>query len=116
VTELARSLALRLLNGYENHVSAAIFWREVRGWGQEQDVQGVSGLHCIAYWGIEEIAVSMLEMEWCQVNGCDSRGRTPLMWAVECGSNRMVELFLAQRDIEPDMAATRGCSALSLAV
>ena len=116
VTELAESLALRLLDRYESHVSAAVLWRnKIYKEGEVRYVRGISGLHCIAFWGIKEMAVAILGMKRWQVNGCDSRGETPLMWAVKYGNSRMVELFLAQEDIEPDMITREGCTALSLA-
>ena len=113
VTESVNSLAMRLLEGYENHASAAILWRKkIRAW---EDVSGISGLHCIAYWGITEIAITMLNMKICDVNGRDSRGNTPLMWAIQYGNDRMVELFLEQGDIRPDMVTHGGRTALSFA-
>src|SRR5205807_2557831 len=84
VTEAVKSLALRLLGEYENHASAAMLWRKkIKTWYWEKDVQGITGLHCIAFWGIEEIAISMLEEKAWDVNGRDSRDDTPLMWAVK---------------------------------
>ena len=104
VTEPVKSLALRLLRGYENDASAAILWRKkIRKWRSEGDVQGISGLHCIAFWGIAEIAISVLDMKKWDVNGRDSRGDTPLMWAVRYGNYRVVELLLKQGDIRPDL-------------
>ena len=116
VTEPVKSLALRLLGGYENHISATILSRKKlreRDW--MWDGQGTSGLHCIAFWGIAEIAIAMFEMKRWQVNGCDSEGRTPLMWAVERSDCRMVELFLKQEDIEPGTVTKDGRTALAIA-
>jgi hypothetical protein len=64
VTEPLKLLALRLLYGYENHLSATILWREkIRKWKFEGDLESINGLHCIAYWGIEEVAITMLDMK-----------------------------------------------------
>jgi len=52
VTGTAKSLALRLLDGYENHVSATFLWTKKPDkwdWGWAEDSQGISGLHCIAF-------------------------------------------------------------------
>ena len=116
VTAKVKSLSLRLLSAFENHVLSAIFWRKkILKWDSEGDVQGISGLHSIAFWGIPEIGTAMLEMKRWDVNRRDSRGDTPLMWAVEYGNNLMVQLFLGQQDIEPDMVIQHGRTALSFA-
>ena len=103
ITEPVKALALRLLDGYENHLSATVLWRrKLDKRGLVQDFRGISGLHCIAFWGIAEIGISMLETKRWQVNGRDCRGETPLMWAVRYKNHRIMELFLKQEDIEPD--------------
>jgi len=64
MTGRVKTRALQLLDGYENHVSACILWRDrIRKWGDEWDCDGMSGLHYIAFWGIAEIAVAMLGRE-----------------------------------------------------
>jgi len=116
VTEPVKSLSLRLLDGYENHVSAAILWRKkIRKLSSEGDVQGIGGLHCIAFWGIAEIAISVLEMKKWDVNGHDSKGDTPLLWAVRHGNYRVVELLLEQGDIRPDLVIRDGRTVFSFA-
>jgi len=114
LTDQVKSLALRLLNGYENHIAAAVLWRhKMYRWSEEKDVRGITGLHCIAFWGIEEIAVAVLGVEGRQVNACDSRGWTPLMWAFEYNDRGMVELFLEQEDIELETASKDGRTVFS---
>jgi len=61
VNEPVESLALRLLDGYENHVSATVLWRKLGRWWAEGDIQGISGLHCVVLLGIAEIASTILE-------------------------------------------------------
>ena len=116
VTEQVKSRAFRLLDGYESHVSAMILLRDKRwrGWHGE-DVRGISGLHCIAFLGIAEITIPMLEANKWDVNGRDSRGDTPLMWAVRYGNDKVVELLLGQRDIKPDVAIRGGRAVFSFA-
>jgi len=116
VTEQVKSRALRQLDGYENKVSAAIFWRKkLHKWYFHGDIHGISGLHCIAFWGIAEIAVAMLEAKKWDVNGRDSRGDTPLMWAVRYGHYGVVELLLEQADIRPNMVIRDGRTVFSFA-
>ena len=116
VTEQVKSRALQLLDGYENSVSATIFWRKkLHKWYFNGDIYGISGLHCIAYWGIAEIAIAMLEKKKWDVNGKDSRGDTPLMWAIRYGHYRVVELLLEQADIRPDVVIRDGRTLFSFA-
>ena len=116
VTEEVKSRALLFLDGYESHISATILLRERRWWRWPgQEVCGVSGLHCIAFWGIVEIAIAMLKKKKWDVNGRDSWGDTPLMWAVRYRHSRVVELLLEQGDIKPDVIGWDGRTALSFA-
>ena len=115
VTESVNSLAVRLLKGYENHVSAATLWRKMRPWYSREHVSRISGLHCMAYWGIAEIATTMLEMQRWDVNGRDSRGNTPLMWAIQYGNDRVVGLLLEQEGIRPNIVTHNGRTAFSFA-
>ena len=116
VTEPVKSLSLHLLDGYENHVSAAILWREkLRERHSHEDVLGISGLHCIAFWGIAEIAIAMLEGKKWDVNAYDSKDDTPLMWAIRYGHYKVVELLLEQGDIRPDVIIRDGRTVFSFA-
>ena len=116
VTAPVKSLALRLLDGYENHVSAAVLWRRrMREWDWMEDVQGISGLHCIAFWGIAEIVTAMLEIKAWDVNRRDSRGQSPLMWAIEYNNKGTAELFLKEEGIEPDTITKGGRTIFSFA-
>ena len=116
VTEPVKSLALRLLDGYDNHISATVLWRRrMREWEWMEDVRGISGLHCIAFWGIAEIVTAMLERKAWDVNGRDSRGQPPLMWAIEYNNKGTAELFLKQEGIEPDTITKGGRTIFSFA-
>ena len=115
VTEEVKSRALRLLDRYESHVSATMFGRTVRERGSNCGIYGISGLHCIAFWGILEIANAMLEAKKWDVNGHDSEGDTPLMWAVRHGNDRVVGLLLEQGDIRPDVVVRDGRTVFSFA-
>jgi len=77
-------------------------------------VYGISGLHLIAFWGVAEVAVAMLEVKRWHVNARDSGGDTPLMWAIRYGNNRVTELLLQHRDIRPDMIIRDGRTVFSL--
>ena len=92
--EGVKQLALQLLRRDANHISAEILLREeavsfLHGWdrfqGRHPNLQGFTGLHCIAYMGVIEIAIDMVSTEKWDLNGRDSNGATPLIWATRYG-------------------------------
>ncbi|KAG0132801.1 hypothetical protein HOY82DRAFT_605807 [Tuber indicum] len=104
VTEKVKNLALQLLDGYENHVSASILWqKKIRKWYLPREIMGITGLHCIAFWGIAEIASAMLEAKRWDTDCGDSGGDTPLMWTVKYGNDRLAKILLDQGDTEPEV-------------
>jgi len=116
VTESVKFQALQLLNGYENHVSANILLRKIRPWYVAQGhVEGFTGLHCVAFLGITEIARSMLVAKTWDLNRCDSKDSTPLSWAVTYGNEEVVKLLLEQEDTNPNVPDGGGRTPLSLA-
>ena len=122
VTEGVKQLALGLLQRDANHISAAILLREksvdfLSGWeryrGIHPDSTGFTGLHCIAYMGITEIAVAMLEKRGWDLNGRDSKGATPLIWAVKHGNLMLAKLLLEQGNVDPLLSDRDGLTSLA---
>ena len=122
VTESVQQLALRLLRQDANHISADILLREEsvdflpwldRHYGKYPDLQGFTGLHCIAYTGITEIAIAMVDMKVWDLNGRDSKGATPLIWAAKYGNRTLAELLLEQRDVDPTLSDNQGLTPLA---
>ncbi|RPA93309.1 ankyrin [Choiromyces venosus 120613-1] len=115
VTEPVKTLALRFLGEHEKHISALILWQTFRRPYDFPQSEIMSGLHCIAFWGITEIADALLK-SGCDVNRGDSEGSSPLMWAVERGNEGVVEFLLQREDVNPDSSNELGRTALSWAV
>ena len=122
VTEGVKQLALRLLQRDANHISANILLREEtvgflswhdRFYSSNPDVRGFTGLHCVAYMGVTEIAVSMVDMKVWDLNGCDSKGATPLIWAIKYGNPTLANLLLEQRDVDPTLSDYEGLTPLA---
>jgi len=96
LTEGVKSLALRLLGKFGGHISAKLLLLGNFGWwgGWRRHSEGFTGLHCAAYLGLEEIAISLLEEDkGCSADMADAGGCTPLMWAAESGHEGMVKLL-----------------------
>ena len=123
-SDLAKIFALQLLDQFDTHISAEILWKSMkreygnRGfiWSGASACRGLSALHCISYFGIAQVANTLLEMNKWDVNQKDGAGITPLIWAARCGHEEVVELLLQQKDIQPDQPVTDdGRTALSWA-
>ena len=62
---------------------------------------GFCALHCICYFGIADIANTLIKMNRWDVNQRDSAGMTLLIWAARYG-HEVVRLLLSKKHIEPD--------------
>jgi Ankyrin repeats (3 copies)/Ankyrin repeats (many copies) len=98
------NLALKFLSS-EPHLACAA---QVAGYGgRSSDGSGralsqkVSGLHVVASFGLESLALALLEDHRISVDVLDDHGQTPILYAAKQGHTAMVEL-LASRGAEVD--------------
>ena len=72
------SLALKLLDDYDKHISSKLLLIYERGWWWHQErrnaVAGFTGLHGAAYFGIVEITRGLLDMREWDLNATDVDG------------------------------------------
>jgi len=112
ITENIKLLALRLLNGFDEHISAQLLLLRGRGvyWDPFYDgaggPTGFTGLHGMAFLGIVEIAAAVLDMKKWDVNAVDCTGSTALTWAATRGHEGVVKILLEREDVDPDRADT----------
>jgi len=103
---LAKTFALQLLDQFEGHISAKFLWESIGGrligWGNTPDHTGFSALHCISYFGIADVANTLIKMGEWDVNEIDGAGMTPLIWAARCGHEEVVRLLLRNGRTRPD--------------
>ena len=96
-TEGVISLALRLLDEFDSHISSKFLLiphiYELQ-WGMEESAQGFTGLHCVAYLGVNEIAEALLDMKNWDVDKTDFEGCTPLIWASKNGCEGVIRILL----------------------
>jgi len=93
------SLAMGLLEKYENHVASNSLFEQILYPGDCVEASTPSlfgGLHCVSFFGIVHVMTSLLGMNGCGANKGDSAGITPLAWAVRGGQSDAVELLLRQ--------------------
>jgi len=103
-SDRAKTMALELLCQFDSHISAKSLWKSVNGeppflyYGSEP----FSALHCISYFGIPEVANTLIDMNRWDVNLRDSLGMTPLIWAARYGHEEVVGLLLRKNNIRPE--------------
>jgi len=123
--EDVKQLALRLLQQDANHIWVDILLREEtvgfrssidRWYDRSPDLRGFTGLHSVAYMGITQVAVAILEIKRWDLNGRDSKGQTPLIWAAKHGNSTFAKLLLEQPDADSTLTDKEGLTPLHHAV
>ena len=114
ITENVKRLALRLLDKFDEHISAHLlllhhnhdrgeetYFYSIRG------PAGFTGLHGVAFLGIEGIVSAVLGMKKWDVNADDCMQMTALIWASRRGHSEVVKMLLEREEVNPNQADTR---------
>ena len=112
MTEDVKILALRLLDKFDEHISAQLLSLRYNGdrryfhpeFYVKEGPIGFTGLHGTAFLGIAEIFPAVLEMKEWDVNAMHNASCTPLIWAVIRGHEEVVKMLLERGDVIPDLA------------
>ena len=124
LSDRAKAIALALLDRFDGHISAKLLWEsiggELVGWWSVRRLSPsrleFSALHCISYFGIAELADTLIKMDRWDVNQRDGAGMTPLMWAARHGHEEVVRLLSRKKQIQLDQQdVSFGRTALSWA-
>ena len=116
MTENVKILTLRLLNKFNEHISAQLISLHYNKFHDivprsffdiEKGPIGFTGLHGAAFLGIVDIFPAVLEMMEWDVNSMDSASCTPLIWAAVRGHEEVVKMLLERRDVDPDLGDSR---------
>ena len=109
-TESVKSLALQLLEKFDCHISAKLLLRphvaELK-YKAGKSAEGFTGLHCVAYQGIDEIAEALLDMGSWDIEKADLVGRTPLIWASKNGFEGIIKLLTENAGADVHMKDTK---------
>ena len=118
LSDHTRTLALELLDEYEDHVSSLSHFEQVVGLERSGCI-GVSprfsGLHCASFFGIIELVSTLMNAKGCEINQRDCIGSTPLSLAAKGGHERVVKLLLGREDVDPDRTDKNGLTPLGWA-
>ena len=112
MTEYAKILALKLLDRFDQHISAQILLLSRNEDGSPgpyffrttHQASGFTGLHGVAFFGIVEMVAAAFEMREWNVNARDSMGSTALAWAAARGHEEVVKILLERGDVNPNQA------------
>ena len=114
MTENARTLALRLLDRFDEHISAQLlllrYFKDGNWYPSGPPARGLTGftgLHGVAFLGMVEIVAAVLGMKEWDVNATDCTGNTALTWAAIKGYEKVVQRLLEYEDVDPDQENTR---------
>lgn len=103
LSDSVKKLALKLLNRYDNHISAKLLLVHDEAWQTKSRARSpFTGLHCACRFGIVELVTYLIEVEGCKVSKRDFTGRTPLIWAAENAHDAVVKLLLERDDVDPN--------------
>ena len=109
VSDHAKAFALKLLDQFDGHISSKSLWKSINAGLPSHYYRGdepFPTLHCISYFGIVEVANTLIKMDRWDVNQRDSAGMTPLLWAARYGHEEVVRLLLEEIHIQPDQQDT----------
>ena len=119
LSDCAKTLALELLNQYEDHISAISLFEQVL---HPRDIGGIatsllfSGLHCASFFGSVELLTVLADAEGCNINQQDCAGRTPLAWAARGGHEGVVKVLLERKNVDLHLSDKNGEWPFGLAV
>ena len=106
-TESVKTLALKLLDGYDKHISSKMMLlHRVSVEEQPFDIEdtpiGFTGLHGATYFGCLEITVALLEANKGDVQATDLCGNRAIDWASKGGHAEVARVLLERGDINSD--------------
>ena len=99
-----RSLAMELLQEYDDHISAICLIWDIRHPNIQVNSTSFlfSGLHCASFFGIVEVAAALIEIQGYGTNERYCLGDSPLAWAARNGHEEMVKMLLGREEVDPD--------------
>jgi len=113
------TLALKLLDRFDEHISSRIFFSYIGGnwdlWDSQGCATGFTSLYCCAYFGIVETTVGLLKMKKWDLNATDVVGNTAILLAVGQGHEDIVKMLLEQEGVNPNTADINSQTPLLLA-
>jgi len=108
LSDRAKTLALNLLNQFQNHISFTFFSKNTWPVSFSFSRHLFTSLHCASYLGIDALVAALIEIKRGDINQEDSKSYTPLMWAVDRGNHGAVRLLLKCDGVDTDKPTFSG--------
>ena len=105
LSDHARTLALELLDQYEDHASAVSLLKQEFPPSYMGDISTsslFSGLHCASFFGTVELMTAIIDAKGCEINQRDCTGNTPLALVARNGHVEAAKILLGQEGIDPN--------------
>jgi len=103
LSDRALTLAVKLLNQFENHILFALFLQKTLSDHYSLvSSPPCTGLHYASYMGIDAVVAALIKLKSCDINREGPMGYTPLMWAVVRRNHGTVRLLLTCDGVDPD--------------
>ena len=109
--ESVKNLALKLLDGYNRHISSKVLLlhsvrAEEQPFDRDDTPRGFTGLHGAAYFGCVEITVALLETNKVDLQATDFSGNVAIAWASRRGHEGVVRVLLERSDLNSNKSGT----------
>ena len=115
----AKSLALELLQEYDDHISAVFIADSIDDLdlGGYDTANRLNGLHCASFFGIVEVVAALIEMQGYGTSTNEGYffGNSPLAWAARNGHEEVAKMLLGRDEVDPDEPNDYGQTPLSFA-
>ena len=117
LSDYAKSLALELLQEYDDHVSGLWLMDKIGDLDSEcySTIPRFNGLHCASFFGIDEVVAALIETQCYGTNRGYFWGASPLTWAARNGHEEVVKILLGREEVDPDEPDDYGQTPLSYA-
>jgi len=107
-TQSVKTLALKLLDGYDKHISSKVLLlngvrAEEQPFCRDGAPTGFTGLHSLAYFGCVELTVALLETNKGDVQATDFHGNNAIAWASKRGNEEVVRVLLEWSEVHSDV-------------
>jgi len=114
-TESTSPLALKLLIGFEHHISSHLLLLNCRNSGPWRDwvfdewdgPNCFTGLHWAALLGVGRVVAALLGTRELDIKETDALGRTALVWVAIQDHKEGVKILLQRKDLNPNAPDTK---------
>jgi len=102
LSDRAKTLALELLDQFENHISFTLTIKKTCPWYYPNPNRRYTSLHYASYIGIDALVAALIKAKSCDINQLDHSGYTPLMLAIIHKNHGALRILLTCNGVDPN--------------